>query len=1393
VIALFIGLLGMLSLSRLPLQLFPDINRPEISIQCTWRTASPEEVESEILEPLENVLQGMSGVEEIEGNANPGAAQINLRFALGTDMKNALVEVIGRLNRLRPLPRDADRPVVTLGGGDGNANETLSWFFVQQLPGTPGTIESQRRFIEDTVRPRIEAVPGVAAVNVNSGPPDDVRITVDLARAAALGITVPDIAAEAAAANNVSGGQLDVGRRQYTLRFTGLFKPDRLGDLVLAWRDGRPVRLADLATIDVAPPARQQFGYQNGNPAIGLQVFRAGGANVLGTLEAVKAAVAELREGPLKAHGLGIEQSFDASLFIHRAVNLLSENLLVGTLLALIVVWWFMREPRVTVLIALTIPVCLCATFTVLDLFGRSLNVISLAGLAFAVGMVVEGAIVVSGNVVRLRESGLPLQEATREGARQVAGALVASTATTIAVFVPVLFLKDVEGQLFGDLALTISIAVAISIVVALTLLPLALTFGLDRPLRASGYGHGWPRLTEWVLRVTNSRPKQLSWIAGLLVVPLALAWWMLPPLDYLPPVKRAAIDAFFNFPPGMSSEAVNRELIPTLLERMRPYMEGRREPRLKNWYILTWPGGGTIGARVQDESRIGELERIVREKIIVGLPDTRAFASEGDLFGGIGGSARSVGIHLQSEDTATLNRVALEGRALLERVFPTSAVQSLPNPEDAALELHAVPDDRRIAEVGWDRATLGTVIRTVGEGAWLGEYFDGKSRLAIMLRAREGATPEDLANAPLRTASGSIVRLGDLVQLSTVLGPPAIRRLNHRRTVTLTVDPPASLSLEQVLNTINREVLPKLTAELPADGSIHMAGSADSLSKTLDTMTRVFGIALFVLLLLMTALFRSLRDSLIVLLTVPLALIGGVVGLRMLDLVNFQALDLLSMIGFVMMIGVIINHAILLVAAVRSVESTGAALEEAIRAGLNQRLRAILASTLTGALGALPMAVNPGPGSVIYRGLAAVNIGGVVLSLMFSLVLIPALMRLLHKRSPRVTAHSVSAAVSPAAAAGVPAAMARATTVPAGISPRVVSILLASLMAVGTVRIGRAADQPAGPPIPVQVGTVTTRLVSAYSWIPGSVVSRSDAHVAGVIAGRVVWVAEVGQRVKAGDPIAKLDDTPAQIRAQDLRAQVARAKAQLVVAATQLERFNQLAATKVVSLSQLDDTRAQSEVAHDDVLRAEAQLRQAEYEINESQIRAPFPGVVTERFIQKGEYVQLGAATVRLVNTTDIEARATAALELAANVRPGQIVSLRDHGQERPGRIRAIVPVGDDRSRQFEMRVAFENPGWLVGMPIEVSLPSAAERTAITVPRDALVIRQNHSYVLRVSHANTVEELDVTPGIALADVVEVSGPLSPGDQLVTRGAERLSAGQAVRVIPRAPQTRHAG
>ena len=249
-VVVLVAVFGFLSLRELPLQLFPDIDRPQISIQTNWRAASPEEVESELLEPQEQVLQGLPGLEELDGNAGSGGSFINLTFAIGTDMKNALVDVIGRINRVRSIPKDADRPVVQLGGnGGGDANEIAGWFFVQLLPGTPGPIEKYRHFIENTVKPRIEGVPGVSQVIVNAGPPDEVRITVDMAKAASLGITIPDIAARAASAADVSGGQIEVGRQQYELRFTGRYKPEELGGLVLSWRDGKPIRLGDVATI----------------------------------------------------------------------------------------------------------------------------------------------------------------------------------------------------------------------------------------------------------------------------------------------------------------------------------------------------------------------------------------------------------------------------------------------------------------------------------------------------------------------------------------------------------------------------------------------------------------------------------------------------------------------------------------------------------------------------------------------------------------------------------------------------------------------------------------------------------------------------------------------------------------------------------------------------------------------------------------------------------------------------------------------------------------------------------------------------------------------------------------------------------------------------------------
>jgi multidrug efflux pump subunit AcrB len=991
-------LLGLISLLELPLQLFPDIDRPQMSIQVNWRAASPQEMESEIVEPVEAVMQGLPGLEEITSSINAGNAFVSLTFAIGSDMGDKLVQVLARMNRLPPLPRDASPPVVQAGADP--ANSTLSFFFVQLLPGTQGNILDYRRMLEDRIVPRLAAVEGVGGVEVNGGAPDELSIRLDLERAAALGIQIPEIAAQAARATDVSGGLVESGRREYVLRFAGRYSPQALGDLILAWRDGRPVRLGDVATVEVKRPEQRFFAYQNGNPAIGLRILRENGANVLDTLAEVKAVVAQLREEELLPQGLDIAQSFDASVFIHRAIGLLSGSLLAGVLLAVGCLWWFLRDVRATALIACAIPVSLLSTFIVLQLTGRSLNVISLAGLAFAVGMVMDAAVVVAENIVRLRESGMPVRQAALEGSRQVGGALLASTLTTVAVFVPVIFMKDVEGQLFADLALTISIAVGISLLMAVTVLPAAAGRWLQQCDGGGRSGH-WERLSRWTLRTTDSRRRQWAWLLALVPAPLLLAWLLMPQIDYLPPVKRAAVDAFFNFPPGMSPERVDREIAPVLLERMRPYLDGGKPPQLSNWYLNLWPGGGTLGARVVDPADIGELERIIRDEVVVGFPDTRAFASEGQLFSSFGGSARAIAIHLQHPDGDALGAAAESGRQLLGELFPGANVQAWPNADAGAPELRIAPDDRRLAEAGWRRPELGTVVRTLGEGQWLGEHFDGDRRLPIILRSDRDDAFERLGASPLATPLGGVLSLGELAQVDTVLAPNQLRRIDRRRTLTLTVDPPATLSLEAALDIVNRQVVPALRQALPADADVRVAGSANRLDAMVRAMGANFALALLVLFMLMAALFRSLRDSAYVLASLPMAVLGGVLGLRALDLAGGQTLDLLSMIGFILLISMVINNAILLIAQTRAAQAAGADLEQALQQALQQRLRPILIAALTGVLGALPMAINPGPGAVIYRGLAAVTVGGIALSLVFTVVLVPVLLRLVEARRP--------------------------------------------------------------------------------------------------------------------------------------------------------------------------------------------------------------------------------------------------------------------------------------------------------------------------------------------------------------------------------------------------------
>jgi multidrug efflux pump subunit AcrB len=987
-----IVLFGLFSLSRLPVQLFPDIELPQLSVFAGWRAASPREVESEILEPMEEVLQGVPGMQIMESNAFNGGAFINMQFTLDTDMQATMMEVIGRLNRLPPLPADSDPPVVNLGGG-GNANGQLTWYFVQKLPGTPGDLKDYARKVTDIIKPRIEAIEGVSGVQVLDGAPEQLQIIIDPYRAAELGMPLTDIAARASRSNDTSGGFVDVGRRQYTLRFEGRYDADQLRNQVLEWRDGRPVRLGDIADIRVDRGPRDNLIIQNGNPAMGIRIDRQNGANVLAALTEVKRVMAELREGPISALGLDLQQSFDASVFIQRAVKLVTGNLVIGILLAVGVLWWFLRSTRGTVLIAIAIPVSLLTTFVVLKLTGRSLNVISLAGLAFAVGMVLDAAIVVSENIVRLREKGVPAVHAALKATGQVQGALLASTATTVAIFLPVLFLKDVEGQLFADLALTIAIAVCVSLLVALTILPTLGGSWLGKQERRIAGTAVWQKISRSLMKASSTGKRRTAIISTLVAIPLTLTWALFPQLDYLPPVKRDAVDAFLQTPPGATWETKDREIVDLLIARLQPYMNGDKEPALKNYYIWLWPAGGTIGARVLDQSRVKELETVMREEILTGIPDMRGFAAQGNLFGGFGGG-RDIALHMQSSDESGLFTAAAAGQQQLMDTFPDANVRANPSPELSEPELRIYPDDARISEVGWNRGAVASVIRTLGNGLWLGEYFDGEDRMDIILKADGWDTPEQLAATPVMTPAGQAVPLGELVDVQRTTGPGQIRRVNGRRTITLAVSPPENVSLETAVSQVREDVEPLLRAGLPDDGSIIYGGSADSLADAVRTMSSNFLMALAILFLLMAGLFRSLRDSAIVTLTIPLAGVGGIVALRLLNLVVFQPMDLLTMIGFIILLGLVVNNAILLVDQTRRAERGGLSRDEAVEKALNVRLRPIFMSTFTTIFGMLPLVLLPGEGSVIYRGLATAIVGGMTCSLFFTLLMLPSLLR---------------------------------------------------------------------------------------------------------------------------------------------------------------------------------------------------------------------------------------------------------------------------------------------------------------------------------------------------------------------------------------------------------------
>ena len=994
-----VALFGLTSIAALPIQLLPTIEEPQVTVANFWRAAAPEEMEANIVEPQENVLKNTPGLTNINSFVGRGQGFVNLSFAVGTDIQAAKLDVINNLSQVPPGPADAIEPQVFAGGGQQTPGAAS--LLVRVLPDNPvKELATYQGLIEEHVQPRLARIPGVSRVDLQGEQPREVHITFDAYRAAALGIQINDIIATVSRATDSSGGFADVGRRQYTVRFVGQFEPSELSELIVGWSNNRPINLSEVADVGIVPRKQDGFTLRNGFPAYYITVQREYDANTVSILDGINEAIVELNAGPLAEAGLAIDLSFDASVHIRRAISLVKNNLGMGLILAIGVLYFLMRSRRATFLVTATVPLSLLVAFVALRLFDKSLNVISLAGLAFSVGLVMDAAIVTLENIVRCRQSGLEMKEAVAKGTRQITGALFASTVTSVAIFVPVLFMEGMEGQLFQDLALTIAVAVSASFFIAITVLPVAAGFLLREdkdPVQI-----WWSKITDLVMRLTRTPAICRTWIVAILGSSVLVMMLLVPKANLLPQAPSDSLNAFFAMPPGGTIEMVRTEIASTIVERLRPYMDHEKQPYIRGYNMSAFGAFNGMFIYPQDPGRIEEMIAIVRDEVLIDLPDTQAFVQRSSLlnFGFDGG--RAINVDLSGNDINALSAAATQGMGIINEVLPGAQVRPFPSLAIAEPELQLVPNDRRITAAGLDRATLANIVRAVTSGAYVGEYFDGNDRMDMILRGPTWDSPDQLASTPIATPLAGIQTIGELAEIRRTVGPTQLRRVDGQRTMTLSVRPPEDMTVQEALEQLRDVAGPRFKEILPAGVSVQYRGTADRLEAALSTMSTNLAVAAVVLFLILAAMFRSLWDALLVLLSMPLAIAGGILALRVMNLFTTQAMDLLTTIGFVILLGLVVNNAILLVMQTRTSQRKGLERSAAVAEAVRMRARPIYMSTLTSIFGMLPLMLIPGVGSQIYRGLATVIVGGMIISAIFTLILMPSALRLPPVRLPR-------------------------------------------------------------------------------------------------------------------------------------------------------------------------------------------------------------------------------------------------------------------------------------------------------------------------------------------------------------------------------------------------------
>ena len=1005
---ILVVLFGVISLKTLPYQLSPTVVEPTITVSTTWRGATPYEMEREIIEEQEKTLKGIPGLTEMESEAFNAQGSITLTFKLGTNVDDALLRVSNKLNEVPSYPEGVDKPIINATGA---ATSPVIWTIFKANETNPRHIETYRTFFENDIRQHLERVEGVADLFIGSGVFDEMHIVVNPEQLAAYGLTINDVIRAVQGENvNISAGNMGVGRRDFRIRTTGEFNSEKdIADVVLVSTGEKRVTLADVAHIERGYSKRDSTVIHNGKGGMAIGIKPEPGTNILALTERVEEVVAWLNAEKLAPQDIKLEWVYDQRRYINAAIDLIKQNILIGGMLAVVVLLIFLRSIRSTLVVATAIPISIIGTFIFMKALGRNLNVVSLAGIAFAVGMLVDNAIVVIENIDRHRKMGKSPYDAAYDGTREVWGAIIASTLTTVAVFLPVVFIQEEAGQLFRDIAIAVVGAVSLSLVVSMTVIPMFAFKLFSVPAKKTKKAEGilartGTRLASYLMQVvslaTRNWATRLGTVGVLILLAVASVFLLMPQTDYLPQGNRNFVLSILVPPPGLSQQE-RQDIGEKLFVMAGPHLQKEHDgyPGILNMFYVARESIMLFGAMATDWERAADLLPLFR-RMIYSVPGMFGVSMQAGIFQSRIGRSRTVDVDISGDDLDRIVKVAGMMFGAAKQAMPDTQVRPIPSIELSYPEVRIVPNRERLKANNMSATDLGIALDVLMDGRIVGDFKqEGRKTIDLVLKTDDDTitTPEALYQSMIALPGGKVVPVSSLADLERTTGMTQIRHLERNRTVTLQMTPPMEVPLQTAMDEIEAKIIKPVQDKGLLKGlNVRMSGAADKLTETRQALKWNFILASAIAYLLMASLFGNFIYPLIIMLTVPLAGAGGFIGLKLLNLLSSkpQPMDILTMLGFVILIGIVVNNAILIVhQALNNVHNNNMDYREAVLESTRSRLRPIYMSATTSIFGMLPLVLFPGSGSELYRGLGSVIIGGLAISTVFTVFVIPSIL----------------------------------------------------------------------------------------------------------------------------------------------------------------------------------------------------------------------------------------------------------------------------------------------------------------------------------------------------------------------------------------------------------------